>query len=180
MAITSKVSQATDTAGDAVSSVRSNPYLQRAINDTQLHDDVRSAIAAGKAIAKHLQSNRPATSKLTSDSLYSELQNLAVAVRDAGDAIKTAPQAQKRRRGGFGKLLMVAVVGGVAAIALSEGLRNKLLDALFGAEEEFQYTPSSAVAGSSNGASAAKPAEPVAAAAPADAGGDEAGAGDDA
>lgn len=177
MAITSKVAQATDSAGDAVSSVRSNPYLQRAINDTQLHDDVRAAVAAGKAIAEHLKSNRSAASKLTADNLYNELQGLAVAVRDAGEAIKNAPQAQKPRRGGFGKLLMVGIVGGIAAIALSESLRNKLLDALFGAEEEFQYTPASA-AGSSNGASAATaPATPVAAAAPAE-GGDE-GAGDE-
>jgi hypothetical protein len=28
----------------------------------------------------------------------------------------------------------------VAAIAVSEGLRNKVLDALFGAEEEFDYS----------------------------------------
>ena len=35
---------------------------------------------------------------------------------------------------------MVLVVGGVAAIALNEGLRKKVLDALFGAEEEFEYT----------------------------------------
>ncbi len=176
MAITSKVAQATDSAGDAVSSVRSNPYLQRALNDTQLHDDVRSAVAAGKAIAEHLKSNRSAASKLTADNLYNELQSLAVAVRDAGEAIKSAPQAQKPRRGGFGKLLMVGIVGGIAAIALSESLRNKLLDALFGAEEEFQYTPASAV-GSSNGASAAASAAaaPVAAAAPAE-GGDESAA----
>jgi hypothetical protein len=33
------------------------------------------------------------------------------------------------------------VVAGGLALAVSESLRNKLLDALFGKEEEFQYTP---------------------------------------
>jgi hypothetical protein len=37
---------------------------------------------------------------------------------------------------------VLGIVGGGAAVALSEGLRKKLLDALFGAEEEFEYTSS--------------------------------------
>jgi hypothetical protein len=32
------------------------------------------------------------------------------------------------------------VVGAALALALSEDLRKKVLDALFGAEEEFEYT----------------------------------------
>jgi hypothetical protein len=55
----------------------------------------------------------------------------------------------KRRKGfGLGKKLLVVVVGAGAALALSEGLRTKVLDLLFGAEEEFEYssttTPASA------------------------------------
>ncbi len=48
------------------------------------------------------------------------------------------PEARtsKPRRG---RLLFVAIVGAGLAIAFSEGLRNKLLDVLFGAEEEFDY-----------------------------------------
>ena len=49
--------------------------------------------------------------------------------------------------------LLLLIVGAGAALALSEGLRKKVLDALFGAEEEFEYTsttsaPSSSPAGS--------------------------------
>ena len=47
---------------------------------------------------------------------------------------------QKKRSGGFGRMLLLGVVGAGAALALSEGLRKKVLDALFGAEEEFEYT----------------------------------------
>ncbi|MEA2191933.1 MAG: hypothetical protein QOI73_2054, partial [Solirubrobacteraceae bacterium] len=49
-------------------------------------------------------------------------------------------RATGRRRCGLGRILLLALVGGAVAIAVSEGLRNKVLDALFGAEEEFDYT----------------------------------------
>ncbi len=39
---------------------------------------------------------------------------------------------------------MLAAVGGLLAIALNEGLRTKILDLLFGAEETFDYTSTTA------------------------------------
>jgi hypothetical protein len=42
--------------------------------------------------------------------------------------------------GGVGKLLFLLLLGGVVALVLSKDLRGKLLDALFGAEEEFDYS----------------------------------------
>ena len=41
-------------------------------------------------------------------------------------------------------MLFLGIVGAGLALALSEDLRNKLLDALFGAEEEFDYTSTTA------------------------------------
>ena len=41
-------------------------------------------------------------------------------------------------------MLLLLTVGAVAAIALSEGLRSKVLDLMFGAEEEFDYSMSAA------------------------------------
>jgi hypothetical protein len=43
------------------------------------------------------------------------------------------------------KILLLLVVS-VLAVVLSEPLRNRVLDALFGAEEEFSYSPSTAPA----------------------------------
>jgi hypothetical protein len=37
-------------------------------------------------------------------------------------------------------MLLFALVAAVAALALSESLRSKALDLLFGAEEEFDYS----------------------------------------
>ena len=65
-------------------------------------------------------------------------------------------EARKRRR--LGRKLLIAFVGAVAALAASEKLRSKVLDTLFGAEEEFQYTPPA------TGAATTPPATPVTAA----------------
>jgi hypothetical protein len=42
--------------------------------------------------------------------------------------------------GGAGRLVLLLLVAAVAALVLSEDLRSKLLDLLFGAEEEFDYS----------------------------------------
>jgi hypothetical protein len=37
-------------------------------------------------------------------------------------------------------MVVIGIVGAGLALALSEGLRKKVLDAMFGAEEEFEYS----------------------------------------
>ena len=49
--------------------------------------------------------------------------------------------------GGFLRWVMLGVILAVLAVTLSEGLRDRVLDAMFGAEEEFEYDPSSESAG---------------------------------
>ncbi len=54
----------------------------------------------------------------------------------------TAPSRKKAKKGlRLGRKLLIVTVGAGAALAGSEKLRSKVLDTLFGAEEEFQYTP---------------------------------------
>lgn len=48
------------------------------------------------------------------------------------------PKRKKRR---LRKLFFLTIVGGGVALAVSSDLRSKLLDKLFGAENEFQYSP---------------------------------------
>ena len=59
-------------------------------------------------------------------------------------------------RGGVAKWLLLGMVFSVLAVTLSEGLRERVLDALFGAEEEFEYEPS--LNGSSHSAGVGTPA----------------------
>jgi hypothetical protein len=69
------------------------------------------------------------------------VNNAADSLKEAGTALRDGP---KRKRGGIGKLLLLAIIGGGLAIALSEDVRNKVLDLLFGKEEEFDYTSTTA------------------------------------
>ena len=66
-----------------------------------------------------------------------DLKEAANSLKSAADALREKPKRKKRRRGG---LLVVGLVGAGLALALSESLRSKVLDALFGSEEEFEYT----------------------------------------
>jgi hypothetical protein len=54
---------------------------------------------------------------------------------------KKAEEKQKKKKKRGRKLFFLLLVGGAGALVLSEDVRNKALDALFGSEEEFQYSP---------------------------------------
>jgi len=50
---------------------------------------------------------------------------------------------EENNSGGIFRWVVLAGILGVLAVTLSEGLRDRVLGALFGAEEEFHYEPSS-------------------------------------
>jgi hypothetical protein len=123
---------------------KANPYIQRLIEDAELRDNVRTAIDSGKSAYNRLSNGKaPAKALLEDKKLHGDLREAFEAARDATVAFTDAPKRSKPRRKGlsFGRLLGIIIVGGVVALAGSEKLRSKVLDTLFGAEEEFQYTP---------------------------------------
>jgi hypothetical protein len=102
-----------------------------------------------------MSNGKPATQALFEDrKLQRELKEAAFALRDASSSLREPPR--RRRRGGFARTLILITVAGVLAMAISEGLRSKVLDLLFGSEEEFDYS-------STNASAQAAPAEPAAA-----------------
>ncbi|HEV7807087.1 MAG TPA: hypothetical protein VGO80_14790 [Solirubrobacteraceae bacterium] len=139
---------AKDKAEAAASAARSagrNPYVQRIIQDEVLRDNMVVAVeAARNAYARLNNGKAPAKTLLDDKKLHKEFKRSADALRDATAALRDAPKgatpAKAKRKGGIGKLLLVAIIGGAVALAASESLRNKVLDALFGAEEEFDYS----------------------------------------
>jgi hypothetical protein len=116
-----------------------SPYVQRVIEDAELRENVRVALDNAKKAYGRLTNGKPASKVLDDKKLHKEVRQAAESLRDAGQALREGPK-KKKRRGGFGKLLLLGIIGAGAAVALSEGLRNKVLDTLFGAEEEFDYT----------------------------------------
>jgi hypothetical protein len=128
-------------AGKAAKSARSNPYVQRLIEDEELRQNIVQAFESVRDAYGRLSNGKSPTKQVFEDKkLQKHVRQAASNVRDISVGLYEAPKKQKKKRGGFGRLLLLAIVGGVVALAVSEGLRKKVLDALFGAEEEFEYT----------------------------------------
>jgi hypothetical protein len=118
---------------------RYNPYVQRVVDDEDLRQNIVQAYESSRDAFARLSNGKSPSKQIFDDKkLQKDLKEAAESIRDATIALREAPK--KQRKGGFGRIVLLALVGGGLALALSEGLRKKVLDALFGAEEEFEYT----------------------------------------
>jgi hypothetical protein len=141
-------------AGEAARAAQRNRYLQRLLEDEELRGSLLTAYGAARSAYGRMSNGKPATEALFEDKkLQRELKEAADALRNASSSLREQPKRQ--RKGGIGRSLLLLAVAGVLAVALSDGLRSKVLDLLFGAEEEFDYSSTTA------------PAEPAPASAPA-------------
>ncbi|HEY3774253.1 MAG TPA: hypothetical protein VGL69_14730 [Solirubrobacteraceae bacterium] len=131
-------------ASDLQNIQKANPYVQRLIEDAELRDNLTTVIDSGRSAYNRLLSSKaPHKAALDDKKLHKDVSSAAEAARDAVMALGDAPKhtKPKKKRGGFGRKLVLLLIGGGVALAASEGLRSKVLDLLFGAEEEFEYTP---------------------------------------
>ena len=133
-------------AGEAARKAQRNRYIQRLIEDEELRGSLLTAYGVARSAYGRMSNGTPASKALFEDKkLQRELREAANALRDASSAFKEPPK-RGRRGGGLGrKLLLLAVAAGLALV-LSEDLRSKVLDLLFGAEEEFDYSSTTAPA----------------------------------
>ena len=142
-------------AGKAAQSARSNPYVQRLIEDEDLRQNIVEAFESARDAYGRLNNGKsPAKQVFEDKRLQKHIKETAGNVRDASVALYEAPK-KKRSGGGLGRVVLLGLVGGAVALALSEGLRKKVLDALFGAEEEFEYTSTTSSSSSTPAGTAA-------------------------
>jgi hypothetical protein len=137
MAAKKKAAKAGAGAFAAGKAVRSNEYVQRFIDDEELRENVRNAFVSAKKAYGRINGKGPVKA-LDNKKVQRELKEAASSLKDAADSLRGGKKRKRRK----GRLLMIALVGAGLALALSEDLRKKALDALFGAEEEFEYTAS--------------------------------------
>jgi hypothetical protein len=128
---------------DIANLAKSNPYVQQLLNDAKLRKNVQNAVASSKKAYGRVSNGKGIDPRqlLEDKKLHAELGRALGATRDV--VITVTNTSRKRSRGGrkTARRLVIIVVGGTVIIASSEKLRSKVLDLLFGAEEEFQYTP---------------------------------------
>jgi hypothetical protein len=137
-----KAARATDLYGTA----RENPYVQRLIEDDELRDSLKEAFEAARGAYGRATGNGKGTVKaVTSDKkVQKDLRTAAENLREASERLR----GPKKRKGGLGRLLLFGLIAGGIALVLSEGARKAVLDTLFGAEEEFEYTSTTSINGS--------------------------------
>jgi hypothetical protein len=129
---------------------RNNPYVRRMIEDEDLRHNITDAYTSARKAYGRLSNGKSPTNQIFDDrKLQKELKSVAESVKDAGYALR-GPK-KKKKSGGIGKLLLLVIVSAGVALAVSEGLRKKVLDALFGAEEEFEYSSTTAASTPSSG-----------------------------
>ena len=133
-------------AADIYSTARENPYVQRLIEDEELRDSLKRAFEAAKGAYGRATSNGSTVKAVTSDKkVQRDLKVAAENLRDASEAFR-APKKRKKSR--LGRIILLGLVGAAVALILSEDARKTVLDALFGAEEEFEYTSTTSINGS--------------------------------
>jgi len=123
-------------AKNAVGSAADNAYLRRVIEDEDLRDSFKTAVDAARDAYDRLSSNgSPINTAIDDKKVHKDLKLAAENLRDVSDRVRG--KTKKRR---WGRIIFVGLAGAALAIALSEDLRKTVLDKVFGAEEEFEYT----------------------------------------
>jgi hypothetical protein len=132
----------TQRARSAVGSAGANPYLRRLVEDEELRDSIREAFdAARDAYERMSNSNGPVNAVIDDKKVHKDLKVAAESLREASDRLRG-----KQRESHWGRVILIGIAAAALAIVLSEDLRKAVLDKLFGAEEEFEYTSTTAPA----------------------------------
>jgi hypothetical protein len=139
MAVKTKDARATAVrAGKAAAGARSNPYVQRLIEDEDLRENVREAFESIRHAYKRMSNGKPPAKALMQDKkVQRDLRQASESLREASEQLRGKRRRKKHR---LRRFLFLAIIGGAIALAVSEDARKAVLDRLFGAEEEFEYT----------------------------------------
>ena len=146
---TKRATRATDRATSLYSTARENPYVQRLIEDDELRNNLRDAYESARHAYGRVTGNGkgPVKAVTRDKKVQRDLRQAADSLREASEQLR----APKRRKGRLGRIVLLGAVAGGVALALSENARKAVMDTVFGAEEEFEYTSSTSSGGNSSG-----------------------------
>ena len=127
-----------DKVSDAAGTVR--PYVDRALHDAELRDNVRSAYESARSIYNELTGNRGvtgvATRVATDKNIQSELRSTIADLRKAADRVQ-GKEPHTSRNGG---LLFLGILLGVLFNPFSGPQTRKWLsDLILGGGDDFTY-----------------------------------------
>lgn len=117
---------------------KDNDYVQRLMEDEDLRDNLQTAFDSARKAFGRINGKGATTAVLDDRKTQREIKRAVSSLSDAADSLRgTKAKRKRKRRGG---LVLMLLVGAGVAVAVSEDLRKRVLDLLFGAEEEFEYT----------------------------------------
>ena len=139
MAVTTKDARATAArAGRVAAGARKNPYVQRLVEDEDLRENVREAFDSIRGAYKRMSNGKPPAKALMQDKkVQRDLRDASESLREAAEQLRGKRKRKKHR---LRRFIFLAIIGTAIAMAVSEDARKAVLDRLFGAEEEFEYT----------------------------------------
>ena len=127
----------TSKAGQAYATARENQYVRRLVEDEELRNSLISAFTAARTAYGRVSDSKASPVEAVSDcKVKRDLQNAAASLKEASERIREP----KKKRHPFRNLVAVGLLTGGLVLIFSESARKSLLDAVFGAEEEFVYT----------------------------------------
>ncbi len=127
----------TSKAGQAYATARENQYVRRLVEDEELRNSLISAFTAARTAYGRVSSSKASPVEAVSDrKVKRDLQNAAASLKEASERIREP----KKKRHPIRNLVAVGLLTGGLVLIFSESARKSLLDAVFGAEEEFVYT----------------------------------------
>ena len=120
-----------------------HPMVRRMIEDPEFRSTIYEAVDSARSVFTQLNSNKAPVKKLMDDrKLHAEVKSALETLQQATSAAAADQQPAPRRRKRRGRRMLAwLILGTVISFVASPKLRNKALDKMFGAEEEFQYSP---------------------------------------
>jgi hypothetical protein len=123
---------------DAASNVK--PYVDRALHDEELRDNVRNAYESARTVYNELIGKRGvsglATRVATNKDLQDELRQTVSELRKAADRV----QGKEEHKGRNGGLLLIGIAIGILFNPFTGSATRKWLsDRLFGGGDDFTY-----------------------------------------
>ena len=135
-----------DKVTDAAGTVK--PYVERAIRDEELRDNIRSAYESARNVYNELMGGRgvvPLATRVATDrEIQDELRSAVAELRQAADRV----QGREEHSGRNGGLLLIGIVLGLLFNPLTGAQTRKWLsDRLFGGGDDFTYQGGNGSAG---------------------------------
>jgi hypothetical protein len=128
-----------DKVSDAASNVK--PYVDRALHDAELRDNVRNAYESARTVYNELIGKRSvsglATRVATDKDLQDELRQTVSELRKAADRV----QGREEHKGRNGGLLLIGIAIGILFNPFTGSATRKWLsNRLFGGGDDFTYS----------------------------------------